>query len=189
MNKVDIIRGEDRILVARIVFDESREPFDLTGFTEIKAQFKKSNNSILEKTSLSAPSTFAGATHDGVEFTADVKGTIGNSIVLNFNGIDDLATVLAAWNTPNPNNTVSADTTDLTQVLTIIVLSFTGGTNKNFITSLDDKLGKIQIELDNEDTNSLRVAQDQSLKIFVDIGTQRRIVIFRSVLNVFDGAF
>lgn len=42
-----------------------------------------------------------------VTFTADTAGTAGNSISLVFNGTDDLATVVGAWNTANPTNTVS----------------------------------------------------------------------------------
>lgn len=38
---------------------------------------------------------------------ADVKGDVGNSISLTFDGVDDVDTVVAAWNAANPSNTVT----------------------------------------------------------------------------------
>lgn len=48
----------------------------------------------------------AGMTTD-VTITADNDGTAGNSILLQFDGLDDIDTVLAAWNLANPGNTAS----------------------------------------------------------------------------------
>jgi hypothetical protein len=49
----------------------------------------------------------ASATVGPNVFTAVNFGTGGNSISLVFDGIDDVATVVAAWNSTNPSNTVS----------------------------------------------------------------------------------
>lgn len=57
----------------------------------------------------------AGMTED-VEVDADNAGTIGNSILLEFNGSDTIADVVAAWNLANPSNTATVISGDDTQV-------------------------------------------------------------------------
>jgi hypothetical protein len=54
------------------------------------------------------PTVGAKATvvYDTVTFTAVNKGVAGNSIVLVFNGTDDIDTVVNAWNLAHPTNTV-----------------------------------------------------------------------------------
>lgn len=42
-----------------------------------------------------------------VTITADNAGTGGNSVLLTFNGTDDITTRILAWNTANPGNTVT----------------------------------------------------------------------------------
>lgn len=49
----------------------------------------------------------ATVVYDTVTFTADNGGIAGNDIDLVFDGIDDLDTVVNAWNAANPDNTVS----------------------------------------------------------------------------------
>jgi len=49
----------------------------------------------------------ASVIYDTVTFTADNPGIDGNNISLVFDGIDDLDTVVNAWNAANPTNTVS----------------------------------------------------------------------------------
>jgi hypothetical protein len=53
----------------------------------------------------------ATATEQTVTFTADNAGVDGNSISLVFDGIEDITTIVDAWNTANPTNTVSHDGT------------------------------------------------------------------------------
>jgi hypothetical protein len=50
---------------------------------------------------------FASVVFDTVTFTADNAGSAGNSIALVFNNSDTLTTVVGAWNSANPTNTVS----------------------------------------------------------------------------------
>ena len=54
---------------------------------------------------------YAEATHEGVTFTADEPGFVGEDISLVFNGSDTVTTVVDAWNTANPTNTVDHDGT------------------------------------------------------------------------------
>jgi hypothetical protein len=62
------------------------------------------DNQIAQITTVAAKATIV---YDTVTFTADATGTSGNSIALVFDGIDDLDTVVNAWNSANPNDTVS----------------------------------------------------------------------------------
>jgi hypothetical protein len=51
-----------------------------------------------------------------VTIIANTAGTAGNSITLTFDGVDDVDTVLAAWNTANPSNQATLDSGDGGQV-------------------------------------------------------------------------
>jgi len=51
-----------------------------------------------------------------VTITANTAGTAGNSITLSFDGVDDVDTVLAAWNSANPSNQATLDSGDGGQV-------------------------------------------------------------------------
>jgi hypothetical protein len=51
-----------------------------------------------------------------VVIIANTAGTAGNSITLTFDGVDDLDTVLAAWNSANPSNQATLDSGDGSQV-------------------------------------------------------------------------
>jgi hypothetical protein len=44
-----------------------------------------------------------------VTITANTAGTAGNNITLTFDGVDDVDTVLAAWNSANPSNQATLD--------------------------------------------------------------------------------
>jgi len=51
-----------------------------------------------------------------VVIIANTAGTAGNSITLTFDGVDDVDTVLAAWNAANPSNQATLDSGDGEQV-------------------------------------------------------------------------
>jgi phage tail sheath protein FI len=71
----------------------------------------------------------ASATEQGVTFTADNAGVIGNSISLVFDGVADIDTVVNAWNTANPTNTVGFTGGAGTDVLTSVTVALAGGTD------------------------------------------------------------
>ena len=68
-------------------------------------------DSMTNETTIAFQTYATGAVNDGisqeVRWRADNQGTIGNSISLVFNGVDDTDTVLANWNAANPSNTIS----------------------------------------------------------------------------------
>ena len=84
---------------------------------------------------------------------ADNAGTSGNSITLNFDGVDDIDTVLAAWNSANPSNQatlVSGDGTQAPNNGTSITLSggvAGGGDSLPIPTILENPTGLNQFKL------------------------------------------
>jgi len=67
--------------------------------------FVRANDGTLITKHTTAKAT-ASVVYDTVTFTAVNAGSAGNSIALVFDGIDDVATVVGAWNLANPSNTV-----------------------------------------------------------------------------------
>lgn len=186
---LSLIRGEDRILVTRILFEKTTEPYDLTGWTRITAHFKKSDGTVLEKHSDLQGGTYASAYFNGVTFEAEEIGTVGNSISLVFDGIKDLDTVISEWNAANPTNRVSSDSEDGSLVFPVANITLSEGVDQyRDVTSISDLLGKVQISLNEEDTNSLKIGQNLSFKLIIDKGDTRRIVMFNSSLNVYDSS-
>jgi hypothetical protein len=69
-----------------------------------------------------------------VTITANTAGTAGNSITLTFDGVDDVDTVLAAWNAANPSNQATLDSGDGAQVPDNgDELTLSGGEDADFI--------------------------------------------------------
>ena len=77
------------------------------------------------------PGVKATFTLGGNVFTAVDFGTIGNTIVLVFDGIKTVATVTAAWNLANPTNQVTFTGSGAT-VPTIQTIELVGGVNGNY---------------------------------------------------------
>lgn len=102
--------------------DQSGLQFGDTAFTR---------DSGVQKQTDFASNTYAiGISNDGVvevNFMADVIGTTGNSIALVFDGVQDAATVLAAWNLANPSNTATIVSGVGTTVPTAGTVNFVGG--------------------------------------------------------------
>ena len=85
-----------------------------------------------------AGNAFAIADIDTVEnntvtFNADFPGYAGNTITIVSNGIDDLDTMVAAWNVPNPLNTVSFSGAPGTDTLSVGSYTLVGGGFVSFI--------------------------------------------------------
>ena len=105
-----------------------------------------------------------GVRDDGVQanatvgpnvFTAVNFGTGGNSIALVFDGIDDVTTVVAAWNAANPSNQVSFSGSGAT-VPTAQTVSLSNGAWESVQTSANrdyspisvDKYGRLKVAAD-----------------------------------------
>lgn len=180
-----IIRGEDRPLIARMIFKDSGEPFDLVGWTKITVQFRKADRSILDKDSVLVGGSFATVLFDGVNYTATNIGANGNLISLTADGIKSIATLVNDWNTANPSNGLVHDALDDTVVPVAGNILLGGGVDQTrSVEVISEVLSKISIDLTDIDTNALKVGPNQSFKVIVDKGSDRRIVLFDSALNV-----
>ena len=82
--------------------------------------------SLIHKGGTSTAATTASKLEQGITFTADNSGSIGNSISLVFDGLTTVATVVGQWNLNNPSNTVSHDGTG-TEVPTSVTVTLEGG--------------------------------------------------------------
>jgi len=192
MMRALVMRGEDRILLLKVKFSDSRDPYNLTDVTKITIQFRKADRSILELDNVLTGGVKASATHEGVTFTAVDEGSAGNAIELVFNGVDDVDTVLDAWNSANPGNQAVHDGVG-DEVLSGTTLQLEDGLDPTApVNVTDSKLGKIQVSLTETHTNSLRLGPDQSFRALLDKGDhpdgERRIVVFRNALEVIDGS-
>lgn len=183
-----IISGEDRTLILRIVLLDSQEPYDLVDWTKISVQFRKSDRSLLEKTSDIQAETPSSVIYDAVTYTAITGGIGGNTIALVFNGVDTIQEVVDAWNTANPTNTVSHNGVG-TDVPIAGTAQLAGGRDAySDVEVINTTLGKVSVRLTDADTASLKVGPNQSIKAIIDKGAppngNRRIIIFDSVLTV-----
>jgi hypothetical protein len=65
-----------------------------------------------------------------ITLTADHAGVAGNSIMLTGDGTSSITTLVAAWNTANPSNTVSLTSGDGTQIPSVgAMITLAGGIN------------------------------------------------------------
>lgn len=191
--KFKIIQGEDRVLpldIVRKTDSNVKRPFDLTGWTRIEIQFRKTNSGVLSIDSIPAHGRQATAVYEEVTYTATDVGILGDSIVLVFNGSDSIQTVIDAWNTSNPANTVTSDASDTAVVPSASVVTLSGGLDDYAKVTVigDARDGKIQVRLENDDTNSLKVGAGQGVAVIVDFGDHdlgnRRIASAKNVINV-----
>jgi hypothetical protein len=87
----------------------------------------------------------ASATVGPNVFTAVNFGTVGNSISLIFDGIDDVTTVVAAWNAANPTNTVSFTGSGAT-VPSAQTVNLIGGAANTVLTSASGDYSPLSVD-------------------------------------------
>ena len=191
--KFKIIQGEDRIIPLDIVKKSNtniKRPFDLTGWTKLAVQFRTQHGGVLELDSIPAHGRKSSSIYEGVTYTATNVGVAGDSISLVFDGILTIQAVIDDWNTNNPTNTVESNAEDDTTVPTSGTVSFSGGLDDFAKVTVigDAKDGKIQVRLENDDTNKLKVGAGQGVAVVVDFGDHdlgnRRIASAKNVINV-----
>lgn len=169
--RIKIFAGADVSPVVRLRNPKTGDPFNLTGVTKIQFTFKTRNRGTLTIDNTEIPATQAQNTLEEVVFTADTAGANGNDIILQFNGVDTIDTIIGNWNTANPTNTVSI-TGDGTLVLATASLRLTGGYNAYFPVEVvgDPLLGKVRIALLERETILLKRGPNQSFKVIIDVG-------------------
>lgn len=185
--RATIIRGEDRVIMLRLVFQETQEPFDLTGATRIAVMFKKHPSGFLELSTEPSGGEYATGTYEGVKFTAQKVGPDGNLITLTFDGVKTVKQVVDQWNYDNPTNQVSHNANPVTKVLTAGTLVLSGAVAPApQVVVINEVLGKIQVSLNDRDTTELRLGKSQSFKTTVEKGVEKRIILFEQALDVIE---
>lgn len=175
-NRITIIRGEDKTLVFKLRDKENNDPVNLNNITSVSIELIKSNRAKLIRTnkSISATKAVYSVVEDSVTYTFEAQngGGLGNDIFLQFDGIDDIDTIIAAWNTNNPTNQVVLTEGDGTVVLSEQDVQLYGGLDEYQAVSVEDDpiLGKLKLILLETETISLRRGDNQLIKITVDWG-------------------
>jgi hypothetical protein len=185
-----IKRGSDASPIFKLRGQYSDDPMDLTGVFNITIELDKANRTKLVLDMSELPAQKAYIEIETVKIIADNAGAIGNSIVLPFNGVDDLDTVVGNWNTSNPSNTVSHN--GIGDEIFNGNLRLWGGLDAYSPVQVDGNpiLGRVKLILLDTDTKLLKRGDNQSVKITVDYGAPpsgtRKIAIFADRLDVVD---
>jgi hypothetical protein len=77
-----------------------------TNFLPVDLEFEVVG--FVNRSASDSPAQAATGTYGGVTFTAATPGSAGNTIALNFDGIQTVAQVKTAWNNGNPGNLVTS---------------------------------------------------------------------------------
>ena len=158
MNDFGLLVGEYNASLPSLVSGEKNElQLDINGRLIIAGQWFEDDAHVSGDAGLFAlgvrdDGTLAEETVGPNTFTAVSRGTIGNSISLVFDGIDDVTTVVNAWNVANPNNMVSFTGSGAT-VPSAQTVNLSGAENNSIWTSDHgdyspisvDKYGRMQV--------------------------------------------
>lgn len=185
---ITILRNEDRLITVRIINSDTEEPYDLTNYTKITTEFKKSDNTKLRKATHYV-ATKASTTYNSITFTAVNYGIIGNNITITFDGIFSITQLINNWNALNPDNTVTSDASDPSIILPAGTITLSGGVDASpeGVSVISEILGKISITLSETDTSLLKLGKEMTFDIIIEKGTDRRIVRMANCLNIQDG--
>lgn len=189
-DRLQIIRGEDKQIIFKLREKVTRDPISLKDFTKIAVEFTQANRAKLILDSELRPARKASTEIGNVKLIADNAGGIGNSIILDFNGVHTLNKIVSDWNDENPENTVSHNGTGNEVFNGTTRLE--GGFEAYRAVQIDGEpvLGRIKVNLTEYDTILLRRGNNQNINIIIDWGFPpsgtRRIARFDSRLDVTD---
>lgn len=171
-NRILIISGSDASIIVRLRNPKTGDPIDLTNYTKIQFRFKNSDRTDLFLDNTLIPATKAQITYSNVIFIANVAGANGNDIFLQFDGVSNIDTVVAAWNTANVGNEVSHNGVG-TDVLDASTVRLTDGYDAYSPVEVvgQENLGKVSISILEKETANLRRGNNQSFSMSIDYGT------------------
>lgn len=187
-DRLQIVRGEDKDIIFKIREKNSRDPIDLTGVTNITIELDQANRTKLKLDTALIPAKKAFIKIDGVKIIANNFGGVGNSIILDFNGVDDLDTIVDEWNTNNPTNTIAHNGEG--DEIFEGQYRLSGGFEAYTPVSVDGEplLGRVKAVLTDDQTLLLRRGNNQTINIIIDWGFPpsgtRRIAKFDNRLDV-----
>lgn len=170
--RLKIYRGADKTFLIRLKSSKTYDPFPLDNTTHIQVVFINADRTKLVLTNGTIPAKKAQASKDNVLFTAQEAGNLGNSIIINSNGVDTYDDLVSAWNDENPTNLVAHNAPDGSAIPSIGEINLTGGHNayKPVEVFDDPKLGKIQVTITEKETAKLRTGNNNSFTVILDNG-------------------
>ena len=191
-DRLNIITGTDRSPLVRLRNPKTGDPLNLTGTSKIQVVFDTRNRGKLTLDDTEVPAVKAQYQDSDLSLTiiADNAGSEGNNIILQFDGVNDLDTIIGDWNAANVANTASHNGTG-TEVLTPQQIRLTDGYDAYYPVEIygDAQLGKIVIRLLEKDTNLLKRGPNQDFVAIIDYGSHpggTRVKGFYSKLDVID---
>lgn len=170
-SRLTIISGSDASSIIRLRNPKTKDPIDLTDATKIQFSFKKRDRSQLVIDDIEIPATSASATYEEITFSSIEVGSIGNDIILVFDGIKDVDTIVQEWNNANFDKQVSHGG-EGTEVLSSGTVRLTDGYDAYKPVELvgDGLLGKLRIVLLEKETVLLKRGPNQDFSVTIDYG-------------------
>jgi hypothetical protein len=189
VQRIKIIRGEDKRLVLFFKNSSSCRPINLEEATNVQFVFEKSDRSEVVLDMVQIPAVSASYSYNGGKFTAVVPGSTGNLILLQFNGTDTIDTVVDAWNTANPLNQVGYTGLIGTFVPLAMNVRLANGLNAYTPVSITNAvIGEVSLIIEDKITNSLKLGDNQTFKTIIDFGDApqgtRRKAKSKNILDV-----
>ena len=186
--RVIIYSGSDVSPIVRLKNPKTKDPIDLTTMSRIQFVFKQRDRTNLVVDNVQIPATKATVQYEGVTFLAAIEGANGNDIILQFNGAEDIDTVVNNWNAANPTNTVGYTGGLGTDVLPAGTARLTDGYDAYYpVEVVDDPLlGKVKVTLLEKETKLLKRGPNQTFNVIIDFGTFPGGVRVRGVFDKLD---
>ena len=192
-SRLKIKRGSDATPIFKLRGKISDDPLDLTSVFNVTVELTKANRTVMKLDMTNIPAQTANyELDDTVSIVAVNAGSLGNEIVVVFDGLTDVDTIVSDWNTANPTNPLQRVGGTGTEIFSNGTVRLFGGLNAYSPVSVHGEplLGKIKLILLDTDTKLLRRGDNQSVKIIVDFGAppsgERKIAIFDDKLDIID---
>lgn len=181
---ITVVQGEDRTIALRIT-NADGTPFTLTGIIEIKAKFRKADNSLMILTQTLSNGVKAKKVYAAVTYTAAGFGVIGNSIVLTFTGANSITTAISTWNGLNPGNQVTSNATNSATIPAAGTVQLEGGVDAySSVSIIDANAGRLAITIKDNETQALRLGDRQNFTVEITTASSIRIANFPRALSI-----
>ena len=189
VTRIRIIKGEDKRLRFFLRNVSSKLPINLADATNVKFVFERQDRSEIVLDMVQIPEVKAFFNFEGGKFLAANGGSIGNSIILTFDGVKDIETVVDEWNTANPLNQVETHMLIDSFVPNEMQIRLDNGLDAYIPVKIENEvLGEVSLILEDKVTYSLRTGENQSFRIVIDFGEPpqgiRKKVKVRNILDV-----
>lgn len=171
ITRLKISKGEDKRITFFFKNANSLRPVNLEEATNIQFIFERSDRQSAILDMVQIPAVKASYVYNGGKFTAVVPGAIGNSIILQFDGVATTDQVVNAWNLANPANTVGYTGLVGTFVPLESTMRLANGLDAYVPVSIVSAvIGEVSLIIEDRVSNSFKVGDNQSFKVIIDFG-------------------